>query len=667
MVLAAAFVISGSTFEAGMLKGKAGSRKVTLEELIKAPNLYLEVPVQFAVRYRSAETDYQVFRTPFTTVDFAVFSAWPEDARLWEADERQKALPYLFVAKKGSVLPVFEELAKYQTVKIYGKIRAIYNGLPCIEVTSASKGSAPTIDDAKVKAFQIVVESVEDNPKYAIDEFEKMLAGPLPDVFAAGAKKYTGRSHFLRGEHEKAVVAYTEAIAGISGDPQLLLWKGIAECKAKQIDAALATITQCIALDPGNGYAKSVLGVVLGKQKKYEEAAAQCKAGATLSPRNPAVYWNYAEVLIGADRHLEASYVLEKALSLRRGDVEILKKLGDEYLVLKDVKKSLERFEEAVKKGPYDAEAHFGFARAYVTAGDSDKAKAEYLRAVELDPTNVEYHVTLGKHHMSRDEFLAAANRFKEVLKLDPKNIEAHFRLGLIAQRDGKWEDAQKCFREVVNIDPKHEMGYRHLVGASKALGDLESMIWAMEKICELVPKDHETRYALSLLYTDGEDYEKAIAHLRVCTEQQKKNASYHLSLAVALHSDDQLKEAEASYKTTLRLNPNSAKACNNLAYMFLSSGKKDSETFNLAKRAHKLAPDNSAFLDTMGWAYFVRGKLAEAKEYIGSSYKAKPAPEVAYHLGCVMMELGFLNDGERLLNESLNDDKPVWKNDVQK
>ncbi len=206
LILAAAFVFAGSTSEAGVLKGKSGSREVTLEELIRSPKLYLEVPVKFTARYRGTETDYQVFRTPFTTVDFAVFSVWPGDARLWEAGERQKAIPYLFVEKKGSVLPVFEELAKYQTVKIHGKVRAIYNGVPCIEVTSASSGPSPAINDAKVKAFQITVESVEDNPKYAIDEFTKALAGPLPGVFVAGAQKYLGRSHFLRGEYEKAVL-----------------------------------------------------------------------------------------------------------------------------------------------------------------------------------------------------------------------------------------------------------------------------------------------------------------------------------------------------------------------------------------------------------------------------------------------------------------------------
>jgi hypothetical protein len=71
-----------------------------------------------------------------------------------------------------------------------------------------------------------------------------------------------------------------------------------------------------------------------------------------------------------------------------------------------------------------------------------------------------------------------------------------------------------------------------------------------------------------------------------------------------------------------------------------------------------------------MGWAYYVRGKLDEAREYIGSSYKAqpKPDPEVSYHYGCVMMDLGFLDDAEKLLQASLEkEERPDWRYDVQK
>ena len=666
-VLGAALVFVGVVSEAGVLKLGGIFRQTTLKKLVDSPELYKEVSVRFSARFKQAETDYQVFRTHFTSTDYAVFSVWPDDAQLWEAGERQKALPYLFVHKRGSVLPVIEKLAKYQTVVISGKVVAIYKDLPCIQVIGANAGPAPDLTEKKIKTFELAVAAVETNPKYVLDEFAKALAGKLPDVFVAGAKKYMGRSHFLRGEYAKAVECYTDATQTITDDAELLLWKGIAECKAETYDAAIETLTLCVAAAPGDGYAKSTLGVALAKKERFEEAIAQCAEGVKLSQRNGAVYWNSAEVLVAANRHREAAVVLEKALSLRRGDVEILKRLGDEYLVLKDVDKAGERFAEAVKRGPFDAEAHFGFARAYVAAGDSDHAKAEYLKAVELDPKNVHYHLTLADHHVSREEFLAAENRFKEVLKLEPDNVEAHFRIGLIAQRNGKWEDAKKSFERVVAIDPANELGYRHLTEACRALGDTQREIWAMEKIVELVPKDDETRFTLSQHYFEAQDFESAIAHLKVCTELQPKNANYHLGLAMALGEDGRTKEAEESYKTTLKLNPDDAAANNNLACIYLAAGRKDNEMFSLAKKAQSLDPQRSTFLDTLGWAYYVRGKNAEAREYIEASYKKEADPEVAYHYGCVMMDLGFLDDAERLLKESLNEESPGWKNDANK
>jgi tetratricopeptide (TPR) repeat protein len=188
-----------------------------------------------------------------------------------------------------------------------------------------------------------------------------------------------------------------------------------------------------------------------------------------------------------------------------------------------------------------------------------------------------------------------------------------------------------------------------------------------MEKIVELAPKDDETRFMLSQHYFEAQDFESAIAHLEVCTELQPKNANYHLGLAMALGEDGRTKEAEASYKATLKLNPDDAAANNNLACIYLAAGRKDNEMFSLAKKAQSLDPQRSTFLDTLGWAYYVRGKNAEAREYIEASYKKEADPEVAYHYGCVMMDLGFLDDAERLLKESLNEQSPGWKNDANK
>lgn len=638
----------------------------SLQELLESPESYLDVSVSFKARYKGPEQNYEEFHTSFTPKTHIVFSVWPEDAKLWQPRDRKTAIPYLFLSKINPSLTVIRNLSKYQIVTVYGTVQVISRGLPCIEVTEVKAGHAPLINDARIESFQAAVESVETNPRFAMDQLNKILSREkLPPLFRATAEKYIGRCRLIRGEDKKAIGRFAEAATVLDKDPELFLWKGVAECRAGAVDAASMSLERSLMLDPNDAYARSVLGVILGRQGRSEEAIAQCKKAVELSGRNPAIYWNYGDVLVDQRRYAEAADILEKARKLERGDVKIEKKLGSVYIVLGRLERALERYTAAVNVAPDDAEAHFGLADVCVRMEKWSQAKEEYLKAISLDGRNREYHLALAGLHVNRDEFLAAADRFNKVLGLDPLCVEAHFQLGLISERDGRWEKALESFLKVVELDSRHEMAYRHLVACYSALQDVDKMVWAMEEVVELDRKDHETRFALGELYNEKGNHGKAVFHLAICVKQQPRNANYQLALALAQQFDGKTRDAEKSYRRTLVLNPNSALACNNLAYIYLMQGKKDDATFALARKAHELAPDRPAFLDTIGWVLYMRGKADEAWEYLDASYHDEPSAEVAYHLGVVLIDLDKLDEAERLLNESLRE-KGDWRRDAR-
>ena len=71
------------------------------------------------------------------------------------------------------------------------------------------------------------------------------------------------------------------------------------------------------------------------------------------------------------------------------------------------------------------------------------------------------------------------------------------------------------------------------------------------------------------------------------------------------------------TFENLLQIDPEDPYALNYLGYMYADKGTHLQEAVELLSRAIVLDPENSAFLDSMGWAYFRLGDLEQAEEYL--------------------------------------------------
>ena len=103
-------------------------------------------------------------------------------------------------------------------------------------------------------------------------------------------------------------------------------------------------------------------------------------------------------------------------------------------------------------------------------------------------------------------------------------------------------------------------------------------------------PKDREVRAYLAEVAVGKKDYRAAVAH----------------------------------YKDILEVRSDDALALNNLAYF--SNELKDPKAIEYAERAHKLAPNNPAVLDTYGVLLADRGEVKRGIEMIQNAAALAPA-----------------------------------------
>lgn len=86
------------------------------------------------------------------------------------------------------------------------------------------------------------------------------------------------------------------------------------------------------------------------------------------------------------------------------------------------------------------------------------------------------------------------------------------------------------------------------------------------------------------------------------------------IMLASAQERAGDTKGSEASLRRVLAKDPNNATALNNLGYFLLERNERLSEALEMIQRAVRSNPNNTNFLDSLGWAYFKLGRLDEAE-----------------------------------------------------
>ena len=86
---------------------------------------------------------------------------------------------------------------------------------------------------------------------------------------------------------------------------------------------------------------------------------------------------------------------------------------------------------------------------------------------------------------------------------------------------------------------------------------------------------------------------------------------------AAALERLDRFEESETLFRQLVDTEPNDANAANYLGYMWADREVRLEEALELIARAVSLDPENSAYLDSLGWVHFRLGDIEEAERWL--------------------------------------------------
>lgn len=235
-----------------------------------------------------------------------------------------------------------------------------------------------------------------------------------------------------------------------------------------------------------------------------------------------------------------------------------------------------------------------------------------------------------------------AEREFSESLSADRGDPGAVlYYLARISESQKRWGEAVERFAQV----PRGDRYWESQLRIAGSLAQDKRLLQAMSHLRALKPSTEVERLSRaqteSALWRDAGDNVKAFEALDAGLAADADNADLLYESAMLAERIDRFEEAEKRLRRVIALQPERAHAYNALGYSFADRNINLDEARTLIERAHKIAPEDAAILDSMGWIAFRQGRAADAERYLKQAYEKFQDSEIAAHLGEVLWSQG--------------------------
>ena len=398
----------------------------------------------------------------------------------------------------------------------------------------------------------------------------------------------------------------------------------------------------------------------------------------------------------------EAIVFFEKTLQSNPNAERIHNYLATCFFQSNKKEKALLHIEKIARLKPDDFSIHYTLGNIYASEGNGKRAISEYERANSSVMDGVDKVFVsdmlhrLANSYMENGDTENATNAYKKILDLEltDEPVKIHYKLGQIYADAKKMDEAIKEFIKAREASPHSEPIMFYLSLCYEELEDYDNAIATLESFIEYDPDVWLMRINLSNIYDKVKQYEKAELErekafvilkesvnkgsksLREYTtlsqiyqrRGEDREAIYTLRTAISsvINQDEEAlkgvcfmlaniyyemndhKHVVNELEKVLQIDPDYHQASNFLGYFFVEKGEQLDEALGLIEKALSVEPENGAYLDSLGWAYYKLAdedddeKITLALQKLNKASEYAEDPEIMGHIGDVYYSLGY-------------------------
>ncbi len=448
-----------------------------------------------------------------------------------------------------------------------------------------------------------------------------------------------------------------------------------------------------LAAEPENEDALTGLAVVYSDLGDNKAAADMLRKVSDKSP-NARNLFQLANAYEQMRQYSLAAQALRKALDLNPPNAGDFKRaLAQDLMLAENLDDSLKTYNELVVDEPNDVLSWLRISQIHRQRKDFTKAREAAAKAKSIDAANMEVRfneVSLLESEGRVDDAIVALKEMVETTNRKTYNpaekaqrVALLERLGVLYRSHDKTQDAVNTFRQIGELDPDLANrsaaqvieSYRQGRDYAKAEKEAEAAFqkFPQDRMVQLVrasiladsgknneaiaaakklfngKDDRETYVTLAQLYEKGKKYDemgKALDEADKLSESKDDKVNISFMRGAMYEKLKKFDKAEAEFRKVLSNDPDNTSALNYLGYMLADRNEHVQEAYEMIKKAVDKEPNNGAYLDSLGWAYFRLDKLTEAEKYLKQALEqTKRDPAVHDHLAEVYAKQGRTKD----------------------
>ena len=386
------------------------------------------------------------------------------------------------------------------------------------------------------------------------------------------------------------------------------------------------------------------------------------------------------------------------AIVLDRDNLDAIRGLAENYLNNGQLENALEQYKVIADSNPEDAQTYVRMAEIYRREGKFDEALESLKRAEALVPDTMDVPYTMAAVYQAQGRYDDAIKILQDLIRKTEKsevgtsqsdrNNRAIFveRLGTIYREQENYSAAVDTFRKMITLgDENARSGYQEIIDTYRDAKQWPQATDVAKEAVQKMPEDRDLRMVLDAQLADMGHADQAVADVRSMLKNAPEDRDVYVRLGIiytrakrwndaleALAKADQLStkpddkayvvflrgdlyqrqkmydQAESEFKKVLSLtpptDPQAAATLNYLGYMNADRGVKLEESLTYIKQALSFEPNNPAYLDSLGWAYYKLGKFDLAEENLNkAAVHMSSDPTVQEHLGDLYQKTGRL------------------------
>ena len=269
--------------------------------------------------------------------------------------------------------------------------------------------------------------------------------------------------------------------------------------------------------------------------------------------------------------------------------------------------------------------------------------------AVKAD-TNPETLRELALTYYENGQFKEAAGVMNDLFGQFPNEKDRRnlLMLGQFQLQAKQLDDSLQTVDAILKQDPNDPGALRWKCFALGELKRYDEAVKLARDVLKKAPEDADFNRTLGSILMKAERDQDAIAFYRELLKQYPANNELakvaHSGLSIIYVNADDYANGEKELEQLLRKSPDDIGVNNDLGYLYADQGKRLEEAESMVRKAVTEEPDNSAYLDSLGWVLFKRGKAEEALRYlekaIAIARRNGPDGTLYDHLGDVLFRL---------------------------